>query len=137
MAQCLPFYSYCSILTTGCYLYTNVKRTATVGAGWVSDSTNKQWPMQIGVSGCGGPGISIWDPGAAGAICYGVIPSDINIWNFYESTNAWNKSDTSSHIRNSPLVTYAKNLADSKDLSVISAQTLGNDIYLHYAIDSL
>jgi len=30
-----------------------------------------------------------------------------------------------------------KNLADSKDLSVISAQTLGNDIYVHYAIDSL
>jgi diaminohydroxyphosphoribosylaminopyrimidine deaminase/5-amino-6-(5-phosphoribosylamino)uracil reductase len=30
-----------------------------------------------------------------------------------------------------------KNLADSKNLSVISAQTLGNDIYLHYAIDSL
>jgi diaminohydroxyphosphoribosylaminopyrimidine deaminase/5-amino-6-(5-phosphoribosylamino)uracil reductase len=33
--------------------------------------------------------------------------------------------------------TKNKNLADSKDLSVISAQTLGNDIYLHYAIDSL
>ena len=33
--------------------------------------------------------------------------------------------------------TNNKNLADSKDLSVISAQTLGNDIYLHYAIDSL
>ena len=30
-----------------------------------------------------------------------------------------------------------KNLADSKNLSVISAQTLGNDIYLHYDIDSL
>jgi riboflavin biosynthesis pyrimidine reductase len=30
-----------------------------------------------------------------------------------------------------------KNLTDSKNLSVISAQTLGNDIYLHYAIDSL
>ena len=30
-----------------------------------------------------------------------------------------------------------KNLADSKNLSVISTQTLGNDIYLHYAIDSL
>jgi diaminohydroxyphosphoribosylaminopyrimidine deaminase/5-amino-6-(5-phosphoribosylamino)uracil reductase len=30
-----------------------------------------------------------------------------------------------------------KNLANSKNLSVISAQTLGNDIYLHYAIDSL
>jgi diaminohydroxyphosphoribosylaminopyrimidine deaminase/5-amino-6-(5-phosphoribosylamino)uracil reductase len=30
-----------------------------------------------------------------------------------------------------------KNLADSKNLSVISAQTLGNDIYVHYAIDSL
>ena len=33
--------------------------------------------------------------------------------------------------------TENKNLADSKNLSVISAQTLGNDIYLHYAIDSL
>ena len=33
--------------------------------------------------------------------------------------------------------TEHKNLADSKNLSVISAQTLGNDIYLHYAIDSL
>jgi len=30
-----------------------------------------------------------------------------------------------------------KNLADSKNLSVISTQTLGNDIYLHYAMDSL
>ena len=30
-----------------------------------------------------------------------------------------------------------KNLAESKNLSVISAQTLGNDIYIHYAIDSL
>ena len=33
--------------------------------------------------------------------------------------------------------TENKNLTDSKNLSVISAQTLGNDIYLHYAIDSL
>jgi diaminohydroxyphosphoribosylaminopyrimidine deaminase/5-amino-6-(5-phosphoribosylamino)uracil reductase len=33
--------------------------------------------------------------------------------------------------------TKNKNLADSKDLSVISAQSLGNDIYVHYAIDSL
>ena len=33
--------------------------------------------------------------------------------------------------------TNNKNLADSKNLSVISAQTLGNDIYIHYAIDSL
>jgi diaminohydroxyphosphoribosylaminopyrimidine deaminase/5-amino-6-(5-phosphoribosylamino)uracil reductase len=33
--------------------------------------------------------------------------------------------------------TNNKNLADSKDLSVISAQTLGNDIYIHYTIDSL
>ena len=33
--------------------------------------------------------------------------------------------------------TEHKNLADSKNLSVISAQTLGNDIYIHYAIDSL
>jgi diaminohydroxyphosphoribosylaminopyrimidine deaminase/5-amino-6-(5-phosphoribosylamino)uracil reductase len=30
-----------------------------------------------------------------------------------------------------------KNLAESRNLSVISAQTLGNDIYIHYAIDSL
>jgi diaminohydroxyphosphoribosylaminopyrimidine deaminase/5-amino-6-(5-phosphoribosylamino)uracil reductase len=33
--------------------------------------------------------------------------------------------------------TENKNLTDSKNLSVISAQTLGNDIYIHYAIDSL
>jgi hypothetical protein len=48
MAQCLPFYSYCSSLTTGCYLYTNVKRTATVGAGWVSDGTTS---YQVNSSG--------------------------------------------------------------------------------------
>jgi hypothetical protein len=48
MAQCLPFYSYCSSLTTGCYLYTDIKRTATVGPGWVSDGTTS---YQINFSG--------------------------------------------------------------------------------------
>ena len=33
--------------------------------------------------------------------------------------------------------TDTKNLAESKNLSVISAQTLSSDIYIHYAIDSL
>jgi hypothetical protein len=48
MAQCLPFYSYCSSLTTGCYLYTDIKRTATVGPGWVSDGTTS---YQVNFSG--------------------------------------------------------------------------------------
>jgi hypothetical protein len=56
MAQCLPFYSYCSSLTTGCYLYTNPKRTATVEAGWISDGTTSYQVnssgMIIGTSNC-------------------------------------------------------------------------------------
>ena len=40
MAQCLSFYTYCSSLSVGCYLYTNEKRTTTVSAGWVSNGTN-------------------------------------------------------------------------------------------------
>jgi len=39
MAQCLSFFSYCSSLGVGCYLYTDPKRTTPVGAGWVSDGT--------------------------------------------------------------------------------------------------
>ena len=39
MAQCLQFYTYCSPLGVNCYLYTDVKRTTTVSAGWISDGT--------------------------------------------------------------------------------------------------
>jgi hypothetical protein len=39
MAQCLSFYTYCSTLGVGCYLYTDTKRTTPVSAGWVSDGT--------------------------------------------------------------------------------------------------
>jgi hypothetical protein len=39
MAQCLSFHTWCSTLGTGCYLYTDIKRTTTVSAGWVSDGT--------------------------------------------------------------------------------------------------
>ena len=39
MAQCLSFYTWCSSLGVNCYLYTDVKRTTTVSAGWVSDGT--------------------------------------------------------------------------------------------------
>ena len=39
MAQCLSYFSYCSTLSVGCYLYTDPKRTTTVGAGWVFDGT--------------------------------------------------------------------------------------------------
>ena len=39
MAQCLSFYTYCSSLAVNCYLYTDVKRTTPVSAGWVSDGT--------------------------------------------------------------------------------------------------
>ena len=39
MAQCLSYFSTCSTLSTGCYLYSNPKRTATVPAGWVFDGT--------------------------------------------------------------------------------------------------
>ena len=49
MAQCLPFYSYCSTLTIGCYLYTDIKRTATVAAGWVSDGTTSYQVNSSGV----------------------------------------------------------------------------------------
>lgn len=40
MSYCVSFYTYCSSLSVGCYLYTDVKRTTTVSAGWVSDGTN-------------------------------------------------------------------------------------------------
>jgi hypothetical protein len=40
MAQCLSFYTYCSNLSVGCYLYTDEKRVTTVSAGWISDGTN-------------------------------------------------------------------------------------------------
>jgi hypothetical protein len=40
MAQCISFFSNCSSLGYGCYLYTDEKRTTTVGAGWISDGTN-------------------------------------------------------------------------------------------------
>jgi hypothetical protein len=40
MAQCLYFYTYCSSLSVGCYLYTDEKRTTIVSAGWVSNGTN-------------------------------------------------------------------------------------------------
>jgi hypothetical protein len=39
MAQCLVFYTYCSSLGVNCYLYTDVKRSTPVSAGWVSDGT--------------------------------------------------------------------------------------------------
>lgn len=39
MAQCLSFYTYCSSLGVNCYLYTDVKRSTPVSAGWVSDGT--------------------------------------------------------------------------------------------------
>lgn len=39
MAQCLSFYTYCSSLGVNCYLYTDIKRTTPVSAGWVSDGT--------------------------------------------------------------------------------------------------
>jgi len=40
MAQCTYFFSPCSSLGVGCYLYTDPKRTTTLGAGWVSDGTS-------------------------------------------------------------------------------------------------
>lgn len=40
MAQCTQFFTYCSTLAVGCYLYTNIKRTATVSAGWVQYGAN-------------------------------------------------------------------------------------------------
>ena len=39
MAQCLSFHTWCSSLGVNCYLYTDIKRTTTVPAGWVSDGT--------------------------------------------------------------------------------------------------
>lgn len=48
MAQCLSFYTWCSTLGVGCYLYTNIKRTTPVSAGWVSDGTTN-W--QVNSSG--------------------------------------------------------------------------------------
>lgn len=56
MAQCLSFYTYCSSLGVGCYLYTDIKRTTTVSAGWVSDGTTN-WSinssgMITGVASC-------------------------------------------------------------------------------------
>lgn len=40
MAQCTQFFTYCSTLAVGCYLYTNIKRTATLSAGWVQYGAN-------------------------------------------------------------------------------------------------
>ncbi len=37
--SCVTFYTWCSTLGVGCYLYTNIKRTATVSAGYVSNGT--------------------------------------------------------------------------------------------------
>jgi hypothetical protein len=39
MAQCLSFYSFCPSLGVNCYLYSDIKRTTPVSAGWVSDGT--------------------------------------------------------------------------------------------------
>ena len=39
MAQCISFYTWCSTLGVNCYLYTDIKRTTTVSAGWISDGT--------------------------------------------------------------------------------------------------
>jgi hypothetical protein len=39
MAQCLSFYTWCASLGVNCYLYTDIKRTTPVSAGWVSDGT--------------------------------------------------------------------------------------------------
>lgn len=56
MAQCLSFYTYCSSLGVNCYLYTDVKRTTPVSAGWVSDGTTN-WTinpsgMITGIAAC-------------------------------------------------------------------------------------
>lgn len=40
MAQCLSFFTFCSTLAIGCYVYTDIKRTTPVSSGWVSDGTN-------------------------------------------------------------------------------------------------
>lgn len=48
MAQCLQFYTWCSTLGVNCYLYTDIKRTNPVGAGWVSDGTTS---YQVNSSG--------------------------------------------------------------------------------------
>ena len=40
MAQCIYFFSPCSSLGVGCYLYSDPKRTTPVGAGWLSDGTS-------------------------------------------------------------------------------------------------
>jgi hypothetical protein len=67
-------------------------------AGWVADSDTNIWPMQESKSGCGGPGISAWNPGAAGANCYGIKPpynKDKPVIDFNGAKKLWN----------SPLVT--------------------------------
>jgi hypothetical protein len=56
MAYCLYFYTYCSPLGVGCYLYADVKRTTTIGAGWVADG-NTNWAvnssgMITGIADC-------------------------------------------------------------------------------------
>lgn len=48
MAECIYFNTYCSTLGVGCYLYSDIKRTVPVSAGWVSDGA-KSW--QINSSG--------------------------------------------------------------------------------------
>jgi hypothetical protein len=48
MAECLYFHTYCSTLGVGCYLYSDIKRTTPVSAGWVSDGATS-W--QINSSG--------------------------------------------------------------------------------------
>lgn len=62
-------------------------------AGWVSDSEINMWPMQESINGCGGPGISQWNPGLAGINCYGVKPAkdaNVPIIEFSSITKDWN-----------------------------------------------
>lgn len=40
MANCTIFYTYCSTLSVGCYLYSDIKRTSTIPAGYISDGTS-------------------------------------------------------------------------------------------------
>jgi hypothetical protein len=82
MAQCLSFYTYCSSLGVNCYLYTNVKRTSTVAAGWVSDGTTN-WTinssgMITGQAACVvDPYLSCYylevTPGNSSSSCYGYV----------------------------------------------------------------
>lgn len=49
MAICTTFYTWCSPLGVGCTLYSNIKRTATLGEGYVSDGTTVFTVNSLGV----------------------------------------------------------------------------------------